>query len=513
MRKLLTVGLLLTMIWAGVSAYASQEVHSLLIAGGTVVDGGGRPGRAADVRIVGDTIKAVGRLKPLAGERVIDARGLTVTPGFIDTHSHADGGLLEDPDAETQVRQGITTSIVGQDGSSHIPLADWFGELEKKHVALNIASFVGHGAIRRQVLGADYKHAATADELEKMKALVAREMKSGGLGLSSGLEYDPGFYSTTEELIACAQTASTLGGIYISHVRDEGNDALKSFSELIRIAEVGRMPGQISHIKLDTQPVWGRAGDAIRLMADARKRGVDISGDVYPYLYWQSTIMVLIPSRDWDDRAIWAKGLADVGGPEHVLLSAYSPDPAWQGKTIAEIAVQTGKDPITVIQQIVHTAHDPGSTAIESVVVSAMTDRDLDAFIADPHIMFCSDGGLRGSHPRGAGTFPRILGVYVRERHVLTLEQAVHKMTDLAARRMGLKDRGRIAPGMKADIVIFDAATVKDTATTAKPQSPPVGIPYVLVNGTPVIDNAALTGRRPGAVLRRTVSINHALRP
>lgn len=513
MRNLLTVGLLLVTAWMSACACSAQDTHSLLIAGGTVVDGSGRPGRAADVRIVGDTIRAVGRLKPVLGERVIDAHGLTVAPGFIDTHSHADGGLLEMPDAETQVRQGITTSIVGQDGGSHFPLADWFGELEKRHVALNIASFVGHGVIRRQVLGAEYKRAATPAELEKMEALVTQEMKSGGLGLSSGLEYDPGFYSSTEELIGCAKAASSLGGIYISHVRDEGNDALKSFSELIRIAEEGRMPAQISHIKLDTQPVWGKAGEALQLMAAARQRGVDVSGDVYPYLYWQSTIMVLIPSRDWDNRAIWAKGLADVGGPEHVLLSSYSADPSWQGKTIAEIAAQTGKDPISVIQQIVHTAHDPGKTASESVVVTAMTDRDLDAFIADPHIMFCSDGGLRGSHPRGAGTFPRLLGVYVRERHVLTLEQAVHKMTDLAARRMGFRDRGQIRPGMKADIVIFDAATVRDTATTAQPQSPPIGIPYVLVNGTPVIDNGALTGQHPGAVLRRTGSLNHALRP
>jgi len=512
-RNLIACGVLWVTIWMGAFACSAQEAPSLLIAGGAVVDGSGRPGRLADVRIAGDTIRAVGRLKPLDGERVIDAHGLTIAPGFIDTHSHADGGLLEMPDAETQIRQGITTSIVGQDGGSHFPLADWFTQLEKQHVALNIASFVGHGVIRRQALGAEYKHAATPEELQKMRALVEQEMKSGGLGLSSGLEYDPGFYSTTEELIACAQVASKFGGIYISHVRDEGNDALKSFTELIRIAEEGRLPAQISHIKLDTQPVWGKAGEALQLMADARRRHVDISGDVYPYLYWQSTIMVLIPSRDWDNRAIWEKGLADVGGPEHILLSTYSPDPSWQGKTIAEIAAQTGKDAISVIQQIVHTAHDPGKTASESVVVTAMTDRDLDAFIADPHIMFCSDGGLRGSHPRGAGTFPRILGVYVRERHVLTLEQAIHKMTDLAARRMGFHDRGRIAPGMKADVVVFDAATVHDTATTANPQSPPIGIPYVLINGVPVIDNGELTHQHPGAVLRRIGSLNHPLKP
>jgi len=513
MRFALTLCTILMISWPSCDMAVGHEPVSLLIAGGTVLDGSGGQGRIADVRIVGNSIRAVGKLRPIQGERVIDARGLTVAPGFIDTHSHADGGLIEDPDAETQIRQGITTSVVGQDGSSHMPLADWFRELEQKHVALNIASFVGHGSIRRKVLGEDFKRAATRAEIEKMRTLVAPEMDAGGLGLSSGLEYDPGFYSTTDELIACAKTASEHGGIYISHVRDEGNDALKSFRELIQIAEQAHMPAQISHIKLDTAASWGQSAEALKLMADARSRGIDISADVYPYLYWQSTIMVLIPSRDWDNRALWEKGLADVGGAEHIFLSGYSPDPSWQGKTIAEIAKMTCKDPISVIQQIVHTAHDPGKSATESVVVTAMTDRDLDAFIADPHIMFCSDGGLHGSHPRGAGTFPRILAVYVRDRHVLSLAQAIHKMSDLPAHRMGFRDRGRIQPGMKADIVVFDAATVRDTATTAQPQSPPVGIPYVFVNGTPVVDNGVVTHQHPGEVLRRTGSLHHRLQP
>lgn len=476
--------------------------QSILISGGTVIDGTGAKGRMADVRIVGDTITAIGKLRAKSGEKVIDATGLVVAPGFIDAHSHADGGLLEDPDAETQIRQGITTSVVGQDGGSHFPLAYWFGELEVKHVALNIASFVGHGTVRGQVTGKDYKRKTTPEEQKRMAELVEQEMASGGLGLSSGLEYDPGFYSTTEELIACAKAAAKYHGIYISHVRDEGDKAFESFQELIEIAQKGKLPAQISHIKLDTSPVWNKAPDVLQLMEEAQKRKLDISADVYPYTFWQSTIIVLIPTRDWNDRSAWQKGLAEVGGPERVRLTTYTPDSTWAGKTIAEIAKMTGKDAISVIQEIVQKTHGEGAKGSESVVVTAMQENDLDKFIAAPGIMFCTDGGLHPSHPRGAGSFPRILGGYVRTQHLLTFEEAIRKATSLPAKRFGFAHRGRIARGMKADIVLFDPNTVLDKATVADPTAPPVGIPTVLVNGVPVLENGKITGAHPGAVLR-----------
>ena len=487
---------------AGTSGAQEARPSSILIKGGMVVDGTGAKARRADVRIVGEKIAQIGRLKPMAGERVIEANGMTVAPGFIDTHSHVDGELLEMPDAETHIRQGITTSIVGQDGSSHLPLKDYFAQLEAKHVALNIASFAGHGTIRGAATGTDYKRKVTDTELQKMRDLMAQEMQAGALGLSSGLEYDPGFYSTTDELIACATVAGKYGGLYISHVRDEGNEAIQSFQELITIAEKGHLPAQISHIKLDTSPSWGKAGEVLNLIDAANKRGVDISVDVYPYLYWQSTITVLIPSRDWQNRSLWEKGLAEVGGAEHVRLTTYTPDANWQGKTIAEIAGMTGKDAITVIQEVVQKTHGEGATGSESVVVTAMTEDDLSRFIASPRVMFCTDGSLRPTHPRGAGSFPRLLGVYAREKHLLTLEQAIHKMTALPAKRMGFADRGILRPGMKADVVIFDSQTVKDTATVANPASPPVGLPYVIVNGGLVLDNGKITGNRPGQVLR-----------
>ncbi|KAG8526101.1 uncharacterized protein KY384_000094 [Bacidia gigantensis] len=471
-----------------------QNNASILITGGALIDGTGAKRRQEDIRIVAGKIAAIGKLKPEPGERVIHAKGLIVAPGFIDAHSHADGGLLEDPDAETQIRQGRQFAL---------SLQTWFDAVTAKGVALNIASFVGHGTMREQAMGADFRKPATPEQIARMRTLVAQEMESGALGLSSGLEYVPGRYSNTEELIACAQVAGKYDGIYISHVRNEDNQALDSFRELIRIADEGHLPAQISHIKLGSASVWGQSKTVLQMMADARKRGLDVTADVYPYLYWQSTIVVLIATEEWDNRALWTKGLADVGGADHVLLSSYTPKPEWAGRTIAQIAAQTQQDPVTIIQEIVRNTHGPEAKGKEGVIVTAMAEPDLETFIASPFIMFCSDGGLRGTHPRGAGSFPRVLSRYVRERKTLTLEAAIHKMTGLTAQRMGLTDRGVLAPGKAADIVLFDAARIQDTATTAHPTAAPLGIPTVFVNGVPALENGQITGARPGMILKR----------
>jgi N-acyl-D-amino-acid deacylase len=490
---------LVTAVTVGAAPLATEP---LLIRGGTLVDGTGAPRRAADVRVVGDRIREVGRLAPRPGERVIDARGRVVAPGFIDTHSHADGGLLDAPEAESQVRQGITTAIIGQDGGSHLPLKAYFESIREKRVALNLASFVGHGTVRGQVMGADFKRAATREEVARMAALVEEEMKSGALGLSTGLEYDPGFYATTEEVIGLARVAGRHGGIYISHIRDEEQETFRWIDELIRIAREARLPAQISHIKLSSAEVWGKAAEALRRIERARREGLEITADVYPYRSWSSTITALVPTRDWEDAALWEKGLADVGGPENVLLATYTPDPAWAGKTIAQIAKQTGRDAVSIVQEVVRRTRVEGAGR-EGVVVTAMTEEDLRRFIASPHVMFCTDGGLRSRHPRGAGSYPRILGRYVREARVLSLEEAVRKMTSFPATRMGLRDRGRVQPGMKADLVLFNPHTVRDTATPSNPGARPVGLTHVLVNGVPVLDDGRLTGARPGAVLLR----------
>jgi len=484
-----------------VTAQTPPVSESLLIHNGTLIDGTGAKRRSASVRISGDTIVEIGRLTPKPNERVIEAKGLVIAPGFVDAHSHADGGLLDTPEAETQVRQGITTAIVGQDGGSNFPLSDWFAKVEQKRITLNVASFVGHGTVREQIIGRTEKRLATSDDLVKMAALVAQEMQSGALGLSSGLEYVPGRYGDTAELIACAKAAAVHRGIYISHVRNEDNEAFAAFEELITVAKEAQIPAQISHIKLGSASVWGKSGVAIKLMADAAKSGLDISADVYPYTFWQSTIRVLIATENFADRKQWTEGIAAVGGAQNVRLTVFSPDKSWEGKTLAELAKLTGKDPITLAQEIVARSQD--ASAQQSVVVTAMLDKDLDRFIRSPLVMFCSDGSLRGTHPRGAGSFPRILGEYVRKRRVLSLEAAVRKMSSLPAQRFGLLERGILAVGKKADVVLFDPKTVSDTATVAQPTAPPIGIATVIVNGISVLENGKLTGAYSGRVLRR----------
>ncbi|GAB4457176.1 MAG: D-aminoacylase [Armatimonadaceae bacterium] len=481
---------------------------SVLIKNGIVVDGSGARGRRRDVRLEGDTITQVGDNLSSA-DTVIEARGRVVAPGFIDTHSHADGGLLENPDAETQIRQGITTAIVGQDGGSNFPLNEWFDRLQRTRTTLNIASFVGHGTVRGKVLGEDSRRKATPAEVRKMQMLVADEMKAGALGLSSGLEYDPGLYADTAELVALAKVAGMYGGLYISHVRDEENDAFVAFEELVQVAQEARLPAQISHIKLALAPVWEKAQDVFRLMDRAQKRGLDITADVYPYTYWQSGIIVLMPpeyamrgkgpEKNWEDQPGWERAIREVGGAENIRVTGYAPNTAWQGQTIAALAQKEKKDPVTLIQEMV--TKTSGSVG---VVVTAMQERDLKAFIQHPRIMFCSDGGLRTAHPRGAGSFPRILGKYVREEKVIPLEEAIRKMTSFPAQRMGLRDRGLIAPGKKADLVIFDPRTIQDTATVSDSRSVPIGLTEVIVNGTLVLRDNRLTGERPGQVLRRS---------
>ncbi len=480
---------------------------STLIVGGQVIDGTGSKPKFVDVRVQDDSIVSIGHLKPRSGERVISAKGMVVAPGFIDAHSHVDSWLRSDPTAESQIRQGITTSVIGQDGGSGFPIENVFLKFGSNRVALNIASFVGHGTIRKAVMGKDSARKANPGQLAKMANWVAQSVKQGALGLSTGLEYEPGRFSDTNELVALGHASGSNGGMYISHMRNEDNDVLKAIDELFEIARKGHVSAQISHIKIGSARVWGKAQQILDKMRAAEKEGIHITADVYPYTYWQSTIRVLIATQDYSDRKQWEQGLKDVGGADHVLLGNYGPDPSWKGKTIGEISRSTGKDPVTVCQEIVTATSGPTAKGGETVVVTAMSEKDLDRFISSPRIMFCTDGQRGGAHPRYAGSFPRILGVYVRERHLLSLGEAIRKMTSYPAHRFGFAHRGSLAPGNKADIVIFDPKKIIDKATTKDPEAAPLGMATVIVNGVPVLLEGNLTGSTPGQVIKRSTRL------
>jgi N-acyl-D-amino-acid deacylase len=425
-------------------------------------------------------------------------------------HSHADDGLLAHPDAASQVRQGITTALGGQDGGCECPLGEYFRKVEEKGVALNLASAVGFGWLREQAMGADNRRPARPDEIERMKTLFEAELRAGGFGLSSGLEYEPDSFSTTDEVVEVASVANGFGGFYISHVRDEGAKVIESYRELVEIARRAGIPGQLSHMKLGSVSSWGRMPEYQTLMREVdASGGPRITGDCYPYDFWQSTLRVLVLSRRYDDPAEVKRGVDDNGGPENILLARYAPNPSYEGKSLAQIAREQGKDPYLLYMELVSET-DPASRKPEwaddpeAILGVSMREQDIRDFYSDPRVMVSSDGAIDGEHPRGAGAFPRFLGRYVRQARVVSLEEGVRKMSSLPASVLGVEDRGRIAPGMKADLVVFDPDTVIDRATVQEPTAAPLGIPYVVVNGELVVDEGRLTDARPGRVLRAT---------
>ncbi len=501
MRKIITGSFLflLVAVMCGLPALhaAPPQIKSRVIVGAIVFDGSGRSGVRANVRIVADHIAEVGQFRPRAGEEIIEARGLALAPGFIDIHNHSEDGLAVEPAAASQVSQGITTLAVGPDGDSPWPVADYLAKRAEQHMAVNVLAFVGHATVREMVMKNDYKRTANEKEISEMVRLVEQAMNEGAFGLSSGLEYDVGHPSTTEEVISLARVAARHGGIYMSHIRDEADDAMAAFEEAIRIGREARIPVQISHIKLGTLGVWGKSNKVVAMINAARRKGVDVTADCYPYDAWASTITVLIPNRRHDDPKSVAKGLADVGGAANVLITRCKTHADYEGKTLEEIAREKKTTAVDVYMQIVK---DGGA----GVVCRSMIERDIKTFYTQRWVMVASDGGIGGRHPRGAGTFPRVLGRFAREKRWFALGEAVRKMTSAPAERLGLADRGFIRKGMKADLVLFDAKRVIDRSTFKEPQLLSVGIERVFVNGEPVWENGKSTGRLPGVVLRKT---------
>jgi N-acyl-D-amino-acid deacylase len=479
----------------------SQESSaSMLIINARVADGTGKPLRKINVRIKGDRITEIGNLKPAASEQVIDAKNLVLSPGFIDIHNHSTEGLDSDPLAETQISQGITSLVLGADGESPWPIAPWIDTRRKNPASLNVAVMVGHATIREQVLAKDFKRISTPAEVEKMSQLTTQAMQEGAIGLSSGLEYEVGSYSATDEVIAMSAAAAKFpGAFYMTHIRDEADKAFEALKEEIEIGEKAHIPIEHSHIKLGTVGVWHKAPEYIRIIEAARKRGVDFLADCYPYDAWHSNIKVLVPDKQYENPKSVERALSDVGGASHVTITSFKPNPSYEGHTIEDLAHQNSVSAVDMYIRLIREGDAANTEA--GVIGQTMIEPDIKAFYQQPWVMVASDGGLGSHHPRGAGTFPRVLGLYVREKHWLTLPEAVRKMTSLPAQRLKWKDRGVIREGAYADLVLFNPDTVIDRSTFTKPFELATGIEKVFVNGQLVWQDAKPTGAKPGRLL------------
>jgi N-acyl-D-amino-acid deacylase len=498
--------------------------YDLLITNGKLYDGAANPWSYADVAIKGDSIVAVGKLTGATATQTIDAKGMAVAPGFIDVHSHGRRGIEAVPTAENYLREGVTTIVEGPDGSSPLPLKPFFDKLTSSPVSINLASFVGHGTVRTQVMGLVNRQ-ATPEELDKMRELVRQAMLDGAVGLSTGLFYVPGNYANTEEVIELAKVAGRFGGFHESHMRDETDHILDAVRETIRIGEEGGLPTQVTHHKITGPRNWGQSVETLKLVEAARARGVDVSIDQYPYTASSTGIMALFPqwaqeggqksllerlSAPASREKIKAEMITNIavgrggGDPKNVVIVNCPFDKSLAGKSLADLTRERGA-PVN-FDTAAETAIALQSKGSCSAVYHAIGEPDVERIMKSPYTMIASDGdipvfGESAPHPRSYGTFARVLGVYVRERHVITLEDAIHKMSGMPAERLKLGDRGLLKPGLKADVVVFDPATVSDKATFEKPHQYSVGFRDVIVNGKFAMRDSKVSGERAGRVL------------
>jgi len=550
-RSLLTTSLLVLVLS---SCREQSEQFDMLILNARIVDGTGNPWYKGDIGIRGDKIAAIGLLKHAQARSVIDATGKVVSPGFIDMLGQSEMSLLVDPRGMSKISQGITTEVTGE-GNSAAPVNDrileglrswqqrhkvnvnwtdldgYFRALETRKPALNIATFVGATQVRRYVIGLDDR-APTQDELEQMKGLIRTAMEQGALGLSTSLIYAPAAFAETEELIELAKVAVQYGGIYVSHIRDEGDKETEALFEAADIGRAASIPVEIWHLKVAGKQNWGTMASIVNLISKRREEGIDITANIYPYPASGTRLSSRIPSWAHDGgvqkllerladpttrkrirdevmgKAAGADNSFAATGPEGILIAnVQNADlKKYEGMTLSEIAREWNKHPVDAMLDLV--LADSGRVG---GVFFSMSEEDVRMAIAQPWISFCTDGGQRAldgplsegkPHPRAYGSFPRILGRYVREVKLLTLEEAVRKMTSLPAQRVGLKERGILKPGFYADIVMFRPETVIDKATFENPHQYSEGVAMVLVNGTPVWEDGQFSGNYPGRGLR-----------
>ena len=528
--------------------------YDLVIINGRIVDGSGAAPVEADVGVEGDAIAFVGPAEPATrahARRVIDARGMVVSPGFIDIHSHSDYSLLFDGTAQSKVRQGVTTEILGESDSAgpvrgkalrSAPyglqvdwntLGEYFSRLERQGVSVNVGSFVGATQVRRCVLGEESRKPTPA-EMDSMKRLVTEAMQDGALGLSVALLVPPNTYHTTGQLIELASAVKPFGGIYLTHIRSEGEGIQTAIGEALKVAEKAQVPAEILHLKIADRRLWGKMDEICGLIDRARSGGIRASADQYPYVAGQNNLVALVPpwameggrermlgrlKNPTDRRRIerdlyagipgWYNHYLAMSGWEGCLVASVKSEAnrKYEGKSIAEIARLSGKKPADAVFDLL--VDEQGSVP---AVYFLMSEQDVRVAMQRPWVSIGSDGtavrpdGPLGSgkpHPRWYGTFPRVLGKYVREEHVLTLPEAIRKMTSLNAEKLGIGDRGLLRAGWKADITVFDADRVADRATFENPHQYPVGIEYVIVNGVPVVEKEEHSGAKPGRILRK----------
>ncbi|ULQ58383.1 serine hydrolase [Flavihumibacter rivuli] len=480
---------------------------SQLISNVELVDGTGTGKRKAAVRILGERITAVGELQPFPGEEVIDGGGRILAPGFIDTHSHLEGSLKKQPDAIAALNQGITTIVAGQDGGSSF-IDSIKLDMVMRPVAINVATYTGQTTLREMVMGeSQLNRKATDEEIGKMQAILKEEMKKGSLGLSTGLEYAGAYFSSKDEVIRLAQVAAEFKGRYMSHLRSEDIALNEAIDEIIEIGREARLPVQISHIKIALKDVWGTASNLVARLQAARARGVDITADCYPYDFWHSTLKVLFPKTDYTNLASAEYAVNHTFDPSGSVLARFAPNPSYKGKTISEIAAMRKETPAQTIMGLIAEADAfrkkyPDTSGVETIMGKSMTEGDIISFLNWAHTNICSDGAI-GGHPRAFGSFTRVLGYYVREKKIMSLEQAIHKMTGLAAEQVGIAERGVIVPGFYADLVLLDPATVRDNASIQQPSALSDGIELVWVNGKIVYKGKQPTRVYPGRFVSR----------
>jgi N-acyl-D-aspartate/D-glutamate deacylase len=546
---------LLVLAWLSTSLPAQQPQYDLIIRNGHIIDGTGSPWYSGDVGIRDGRIVAVGTLVGAKADSTIDAAGMVVAPGFIDMLGQSDLSILVNPHLPSKIFQGITTEFTGEGGSAaplndrivaadrlaydHLKIKpDWrtfgqyFARLERQGIGINVGHYVGATQVRRVVLGDDDR-APTADEMKRMRELVAQAMRDGAVGVSTSLQYPPAPYAKIDELIALAAEASRYGGVYATHMRSESDEILPALDEAIRIGREARIPVEIWHIKTAGKQNWGRMPEVVARIESARRAGVDIAADTYGYPAWFNSLSAMVPPwahdggnakllarlrdpaarrrirHDMETPGSWENNAwQEISGPEAILIGAVQ-NPALvplQGKTLAEVAKQKKTDAIDALLDLL--IEDQGYTY---VAVFGMSEPDVALALQQPWVSINNDSqgtapdGILGRdhpHPRAYGTFPRILRKYVREEKRLTLEDAIRKFTSLPAQRMRLGDRGVLKSGMWADVVVFDPAQVRDLATFAKPNQLSEGMRWVLVNGVPVIADGKATRALPGKVLR-----------